>query len=133
MDELEGMIRSVIMDEESEAAAYYRLASLAEAEDVKRTLLSIAEDSVVHAEVMRGILAALRRIRGMRREFKPAEGSLLEELKAHLSIEILAGAMYDDLKRRADVGSMRAVIEAIEREEKKHERLVRNILERISA
>ena len=131
VESVEEMLRIAVEDEESEASAYYRLASLAEDDEIRAVLRSIAEDSLVHAEVLRGLLRALERIRSMRGKISRGRGNLLKELRAHLSIEILAGAEYSDLKNRVDVGSMRAVLEAIEREEEKHARIVRRLLERL--
>ena len=131
VESVEEMLRIAVEDEESEASAYYRLASLAEYDEIRAVLRSIAEDSLVHAEVLRGLLRALERIRSMRGKISRGRGNLLKELRAHLSIEILAGAEYSDLKNRVDIGSMRAVLEAIEREEEKHARIVRRLLERL--
>jgi rubrerythrin len=128
---LKELLRSAVEDEESEAAAYYRLSRIKGPREVREILRSIAEDSVVHAEVMRGLLRAAERIESMRGVGGVEEVDLLEELRAHRSIEILAGASYSDLKKLADVGSMKAVLEAIEREEEKHARLVRALIERL--
>ena len=128
MKELEEMIRRAIEDEESEIAAYIRLASMAGKEDVRRVLLSIAEDSIVHSEVLKGLLRALERIRGLRRRLAKEHGDLVGELRTHLSIELLAGTVYSDMLSYADVGSLKAVLETLEREEERHAKMVKGLI-----
>ncbi|MDK2384855.1 MAG: hypothetical protein QI199_08665, partial [Candidatus Korarchaeota archaeon] len=65
LEELEAMLRIAVEDEESEAAAYYKLASMASSGNLRSALRAIADDSVVHAEVLRGLLRAIERIRAV--------------------------------------------------------------------
>jgi len=123
-------LKSVLEDEESEIAAYQRLMLMTQDEFLRNSFRVILEDSVIHAEVVRGLVMALERIKTLRERTygKTINGDLLKEVETHITLEANVGAVYEDLKNLIDVGSAIAILETLVKEEEKHGKILEKVL-----
>ncbi len=132
LDAVREQLLQVVEDEESKATAYTRLAYQAMGEEERYTLALIAVDTILHREVMWAALRAVEEARQLLRHLLargPGSGVGKPVLKAHEALETVTSASYQDLAQLAPEGtSLRRLLELLAEEEKKHEKLVRELL-----
>lgn len=133
-DEVKRKLEEVLADEESEVRHYVDLTQRASDPRIKAALKSIAEDTIVHYYVVRALLESIREIEMFRRRLMEEQGERrLEEIAASLigfdKLETLVKTAYLDLIDVVDVGSIKAILKVISKEEEKHSKLIKLILE----
>jgi len=106
---------------------------------VANFLISIIEDSVLHKNLVNALIKSLREIREIEnklragsREQVVARGVdvrqlLREAVKEHIEIERGVSQLYRELAKRSSKQLVRAVLEAIARDEDRHEEYVSEI------
>ncbi len=106
---------------------------------VANFLISIIEDSVLHKNLVNALTKSLREIREIEnklragsREQVVARGLdvrqlLREAVKEHIEIERGVSQLYRELAKRSSKQLVRAVLEAIARDEDRHEEYVSEI------
>ncbi len=133
-DKVKKRLEELLADEESEVRRYVDLAQKASDLKIKNALKTIAEDTIVHYYVLKGLLEAIREIEMLRRRLIEQQGEarledIASSLLGHEKMESLIEAAYLDLLDLVDIGSMKAVLKALSNEEEKHAKLIEHILE----
>ncbi len=127
-------LKDVLEDEESEIAAYQRLMLMTNNNRLRDALRIITEDSIVHAEVVRGLILALEKIETLRsRKWEQTleNSDFAAQIKTHITLEANVGAAYEDIKGFVDVGSVIAILETLVNEEKKHEKILKEAMKQL--
>lgn len=124
-------LKDVLEDEESETVAYQQLMLMTNNERLREALRIITEDSIVHAEVVRGLILALEKIETLRsRKWEQTleNSDFIGQIKTHITLEANVSAVYEDIKGLVDVGSIIAILETLVNEEKKHEKILKEAM-----
>jgi len=136
LERLRDYIRSIALDEMSEAKAYRDMALSCRDPEARYRLAMIAFDSMLHREIAWGLLRLVESARMFFNELaltpRPATpiAEVLRLVEIHRSIEELAQAGYRDLAEMAPKNTgLRKLFEFLASEEEKHFRMVREILE----
>ncbi len=131
LDRVWQQVLEVIEDEESKASAYTRLALKAPHGEEKYKLVLVAIDTILHREVMWAVLRALEESKQLIREAIRTKPEALEAglVEAHETLEKLAEASYQELASLApEETTLKRLLEMLASEEKKHDRLVGEIV-----
>ncbi len=131
-------LRSVALDEESEAVAYASLAASCKDPDTRWLLFIVAFDSILHRELAWAMIRAASEAELLARELAGRRGELPleqigEELRKHVSIENLAQSNYRDLEKLAMPGTtLQKLLRLLAEEEEKHNNIAKSIIEKIT-
>lgn len=138
LSEMQRQLEDIALDEMSEAHAYAEMAKLSPDPDTRWVLFLIAMDSLVHREIVWGLVRAVSEIQVLARELlahpqgEASYDKLIELVNIHKSIEEFAESSYEGLVPLAEPGTtLRKLLELLVAEEEKHNRLVESTVERL--